>query len=125
MISDIRTEMEDLETAGFNLDDITDDEMIEPDRPEPLLDLKDLGRIISDKTLRPQEVEINPAGSRDFSYLAPGMSHPIRVTTDPDYFDNHPESTELWSPGSPVFPFQPPDPGLSIDESHFFDIKFN
>ena len=125
VISDIRTEMEDLETAGFNLDDITDDEMIEPDRPEPLLDLKDLGRIISDKTLRPQEVEINPAGSRDFSYLAPGMSHPIRVTTDPDYFDNHPESTELWSPGSPVFPFQPPDPGLSIDESHFFDIKFN
>jgi hypothetical protein len=34
----------------------------------------------------------------------PGRDHPVRVTTDPDYFDLHPESVELWSPGSPVFP---------------------
>jgi hypothetical protein len=34
----------------------------------------------------------------------PGMSRPVRVTTDPAFFDEHPESTELWSPGSPVFP---------------------
>ena len=26
------------------------------------------------------------------------------MTTDPAFFDEHPESVELWSPGSPVFP---------------------
>jgi hypothetical protein len=32
------------------------------------------------------------------------MAAPVRVTTDPDYFEQHPDSTELWSPGSPLFP---------------------
>jgi hypothetical protein len=32
------------------------------------------------------------------------MPHAVRVTTDPDHFDAHPDSTELWSPGSPLFP---------------------
>lgn len=32
------------------------------------------------------------------------MSAPVRVTTDPDYYEQHPDSTELWSPGSSVFP---------------------
>jgi hypothetical protein len=32
------------------------------------------------------------------------MSEPLRVTTDPDYFDQDPSSVELWSPGSPLFP---------------------
>jgi len=123
VITNMRIEMEDLETSGFNLDDITDDELIEPVRPRPLLDLKDLGRIISDKTLRPQNVEIDPVGPKDFSYLAPGMPRPVRVTTDPEYFDNHPESTELWSPGSPVFPFQPPESDIAIDPGSYDDVK--
>jgi len=42
--------------------------------------------------------------TRDWSWLAPGMAGPVRVTTDPDYFEQHPDSTELWSPGSPLFP---------------------
>ena len=123
VISNMRIEMEDLETSGFDLDDITDDELIEPDRSRPLLDLKDFGRIISNKTLRPQDVEINPLGLMDFSYLAPGMPRRVRVTTDPDYFDNHPESTELWSPGSPVFPFQPPEPDIAIEPGSYDDVK--
>jgi hypothetical protein len=42
--------------------------------------------------------------TRDWSWLAPGMAGPVRVTTDPDYFEQHPDSTELRSPGSPLFP---------------------
>ena len=32
------------------------------------------------------------------------MKEPLRVTTDPEYFDQHATSVELWSPGSPLFP---------------------
>jgi hypothetical protein len=32
------------------------------------------------------------------------MANPIRITTRPDYFDEHSDSLELWSPGSPSFP---------------------
>ena len=36
--------------------------------------------------------------------VRPGMAKPVRITTRPDYFDDHTESLELWSPGSPSFP---------------------
>jgi hypothetical protein len=32
------------------------------------------------------------------------MCHKIRITTDADYYQEHSESTELWSPGNPLFP---------------------
>jgi hypothetical protein len=28
----------------------------------------------------------------------------VRVTTDATFFEQHPDSVELWSPGSPLFP---------------------
>jgi hypothetical protein len=43
-------------------------------------------------------------GTREYKYSAPGMREPLRVTTDPDYYDQHASSVELWSPGSPLFP---------------------
>ena len=47
-----------------------------------------------------------PGGQTDYAarILAPGMSAPVRVTTDAEFYDQHPDSTELWSPGSPLFP---------------------
>ena len=34
----------------------------------------------------------------------PGMDKHQRVTTRADFFEEHPGSTELWAPGSPLFP---------------------
>ena len=31
------------------------------------------------------------------------MTVELRVTKDPDYYEEHAESVELWSPGNPVF----------------------
>ena len=31
------------------------------------------------------------------------MTERLRVTTDPEYFKEHTESLELWSPGNPLF----------------------
>ena len=42
-------------------------------------------------------------GSREYGLLAPGMTERLRVTTDPEYFEEHAESLELWSPGNPLF----------------------
>ena len=43
-----------------------------------------------------------------------GMKEPLRVTTDPDYFEEHSESVELWSPGNPLF--TPPEFLATTDE---------
>ena len=42
-------------------------------------------------------------GCREYGLLAPGMFERLRVTTDPEYFEEHAESLELWSPGNPLF----------------------
>jgi hypothetical protein len=38
----------------------------------------------------------------EYAYQAPGVANanPVRITTRPDYFDEHSDSLELWSPGS-------------------------
>ena len=57
---------------------------------------------------KPPGVVVESLGRREYKYSAPGMREPLRVTTDPDYFDAHASSVELWSPGSPLFPELPP-----------------
>jgi hypothetical protein len=52
----------------------------------------------------PAALVVKKLQNGEYAYQAPGMADPIRVTTRPDYFDEHSDSLELWSPGSPSFP---------------------
>jgi hypothetical protein len=112
LVSDIAADAEALDEAGFDLDEAAAEDLTEPHRPEPLYGLPELNRVLSSGNLLPPGIEAKPLGPKDFTYLAPGMTAPVRVTTDPDHFDAHPESTELWSPGGVVFP----DTEMSIDQ---------
>ena len=47
--------------------------------------------------------QVRPLGEREYALRAPGMAHELRVTTDPDYYEEQAESVELWSPGNPTF----------------------
>lgn len=40
----------------------------------------------------------------EYKFSMPGIKITLRVTTKPDYFEQHPGSTELRSPGSSLFP---------------------
>ena len=52
----------------------------------------------------PPSFEVSALGIRQYGYLVPGMNRALRVTTDPEFFEEHSDSLELWSPGSPLFP---------------------
>jgi len=60
--------------------------------------------MIRSSAVLPPGVEVKTMGAREYSYLSPGMREPIRVTTDADYYEQHADSVELWSTGSPLFP---------------------
>jgi hypothetical protein len=60
--------------------------------------------VISDPTLLPPGVEASPMHPREYAYLAPGMASTVRVSTDPDYYEENSDSVELWSPGNPLMP---------------------
>ena len=47
--------------------------------------------------------QVRALGPREYALRAPGMSEELRVTTNPDFYEEHAESAEFWSPGSPLF----------------------
>lgn len=104
MLNSLENDVDNAAKTGFDLDEMTDAELEEPKRPEPLYGLPELNAVLRSTRLLPPGIEARAISEKDLSYQEPGVSSPVRVTTDPAFFDAHPESTELWSPGSPVFP---------------------
>ena len=95
----------DQEHASFDIDEAGgDDAFTIDDVAKPAYDLKYLNTVLRDKDLVPPGHENRGSLGKDYSYSAPGLKKPIRVTTDPEYYSEHSDSVELWSPGSPAFP---------------------
>jgi SNF2 family DNA or RNA helicase len=103
IVSDIESALDEAGT-GLDLDAATDAELELAQRPLPLYDFDDLDRVVTSESARPVGIHVNGMAQREYSYSAPGMSQPVRITTDPEFYQEHSESVELWSPGNPVFP---------------------
>jgi len=89
--------------VGFDIDATLDSDLAVPTRTPSPITLDDLDRVINDAGLMPPGTEVQAMGPREYSLLAPGMSSPIRVTTERTYYERNSESVELWSPGNPLF----------------------
>ena len=105
----IRRRIEETEAGGFDLDAVLDEELELAARPESPVTMLDLDRVLSRPDLMPPGIDVRPLdpGNREYTLQAPGMSEALRITTDPEYYEEHSESLEFWSPGSPMF--QPPE----------------
>jgi hypothetical protein len=114
LVSGILQEVDQPPPGGFDLDMVSAADLDIGQRPAPLYDMDALDALLQHPELLPPGTSVEPLGPREYSYSQPGMTEPLRVTTDPAYFDAHPESTELWSPGSPLFPN--PEVVASVEE---------
>ncbi len=103
IVDAIEREAGERQRAGFDIDAVTESDLAMPVRPRSTVTMDDLDRIIGSSELMPPGVEVRPMGPREYGLLAPGMSEPLRVTTAPEYFEEHADSVELWSPGNPLF----------------------
>lgn len=70
--------------------------------------MDDLDRLIARPDPAPPGVEVQPMGRREYGLRAPGVTAPVRVTTDRAYHADNADSVEFRSPGNPLF--QPPTP---------------
>ena len=95
------------EGSGFDLDEVTAEDLTMPERAKPPVTMNDLDRVIGSSDLMPAGTAVRAMGHREYGLLAPGMDKEIRVTTNPNFYEEHGENVELWSPGSPLF--QPPE----------------
>lgn len=104
------------QASGFDIGEVTDADLEEPYRPEPVLDMDDLDRVLRKDKALPAGVSAGLMATRQYAYSAPGMAEKLRVTTDPSFYEEHSESVELWSPGSPLFPVVVVDDAIPDDE---------
>ncbi len=104
LVSELDSSIRQAQVDSFDLDVITQADLEEFPLPEPLYDLKTLDQILQSPSLLPSNIEVQLMQDGEYKFSMPGMKETLRVTTKADYFDQHPDSTELWSPGSPLFP---------------------
>jgi superfamily II DNA or RNA helicase len=116
LVSDIQADVDRIDESGFDLDEIAASDLDDVARPEAPYALVDLDQLIRTPSCLPPGIEVKQLSPREYQYSAPGMKEPLRVTTDPAFFEEHPESTELWAPGSPLFPS--PESIASPEEVH-------
>lgn len=114
-------------TATIDLDPLPEQDLNLPPLSEPAYTLADLQSILQQPHLLPPGVTVKIGlGSKDAAYLAPGLPQPVRVTTDPEYYDQHCDSVELWSPGSPLFPqlamIPEPAPSQHLSRTEFLKL---
>ena len=104
VVSELEGEADAIEHGGFDIDTVTDSELVQPVRPESPLTLGDLDLVLNKDAVLPPGLVVKPMGPRQFSYSMPGMKEPVRVTTSAEFYEEHSESVELWSQGCPAFP---------------------
>jgi hypothetical protein len=104
LTGELEQQAEQAKREGFDLDAMLDGDLQEPPRPMPTLTLHDLDMALQRADSLPAALAVKKLQDGEYAYQAPGMANPIRITTRPDYFDEHSDSLELWSPGSPSFP---------------------
>ena len=88
---------------AFDIDEAADATLEAQPFPAPPYGLDDLARLMDRRELLPDGVEAVRTSSKEVFWTEPGRAQ-IAVTTDSDFFEQHPESVEFWTPGSPVFP---------------------
>ena len=117
LVEDIERQIREGRAGGFDLDAVLEADVTMPRRAPAALTMEDLDRVLASPDLMPPGAHIQPLRSREYGLLAPGMTESVRVTTDPDYYEQHSESVELWSPGNPLF--TPPDFVADSGEDEF------
>ena len=96
----IERQIDEGESGGFDIDAVLEEEWTRPERPAPAMTMDDLDRIIGAEALMPQGTQVRPLGAREYALRAPGMTSELRVTTDPDYYEEHTKASSSGRPGT-------------------------
>ena len=103
-VNEVEREADQVGAGGFDIDALTDTDLMEPVLPSSPVNMDDLERIISDLALLPPGIEVKGLGSREYAFQQPGLTHTVRISTNPAYYEQNADNVELWSPGNPTFP---------------------
>lgn len=94
---------------SFDIDDAIEGAFDLQERTPAPYGLQDLDRLLDRPKLLPPGYETKRLSPKETVWIQPGASQ-IAVTTDADFYEEHSDSVEFWTPGSPAFPPQAASP---------------
>ena len=103
LVATLGHDAQEREAGGFDFDEVTESDIETLARPDSPITMDDLDRVINTSEWMPHDVQVEPLGKRQYKLWLPDRIAPLRVTTDPSFYEEHTEDVELWSPGNPLF----------------------
>ncbi|MFB3785975.1 MAG: DEAD/DEAH box helicase [bacterium] len=103
LTAEIEARIREAEQAAFDIDESFEEFEKMPELPQPAYTLKQVDEVLNRADLRPPAVNWKSLDPFSYSVQIPGMSYPIRATTDADIFDDHCENHEFLSPEGRLF----------------------
>lgn len=101
-ISELMHEVDEAETAGFDLDATAAGSLDIPVLPDPALTLRDFDSILSRGDACPSGCEVRPLDPGSYEVSVPGHSR-TRATTDGEVFEYSADNQQLFAPGGEAF----------------------
>lgn len=102
-VNDVTVLIDRAHEVAFDIDEVSEADLRAPGFPDPPFLPADLDDVLADPELVPPGVERRTLHPSTYAMRFPGSPDQARVTTDPVVFDEHFESHQLCSAGSPVF----------------------
>ncbi len=94
-----------IDTPTVDIDDV-DDLGDMPEMKRPALSLDDLRGIVGQPRLLPNGYELQRLDGDDFAVEEPISRHRRRATLSREFYSNHFDHTDFWTPGSASFPIE-------------------
>ncbi|MCP9861410.1 hypothetical protein, partial [Cyanobium sp. Cruz-8H5] len=91
------------ETSAFDIDSVSDADLVAPKFPEPPYRPEDITRALRTPDLLPPGTRCDELDTGTFSISMPGEKEPARVTADPVVFDDYFESHQMVLPDGVIF----------------------
>ncbi|MDB4303626.1 DEAD/DEAH box helicase, partial [Desulfosarcina sp.] len=102
-VSNIERMVDEQETAGFDIDIISEADLEQPEFPIPSFSLEWMDKILQNEDLLPPGYACRELEPNTYALSIPGINDEARITTSPMIFDQHFESHQLLLPDSPIF----------------------
>ena len=97
------TELDEVDTHGFDLESVLEDDMSMSERPQSPLTMEWLDDFIRSGPPMRARVAIRRLQEGEYGLVSPKARAELRVTTNPEYYEAHADSVEFWSPGGVAF----------------------
>ncbi len=94
-----------IDTPTVDIDDV-DDLGDMPEMGRPALSLEDLKAIVEQPRFLPNGYELQRLDGDDFAVEEPISRHRRRATLSREFYSNHFDHTDFWTPGSAAFPVE-------------------